>query len=543
MHTSIEPLKVKDNISIQCRTNDNSKEINPDENSLAYLKNSRQQAIKTLGFHFDDNFLANKQIADSTLNQIIGFSWVCLKSGGYDIACQLLEQVKNHVSVNVVMQEKLFMHLLMIRFFSHQYTLITESDFPEDFAYLEQSEVQTIRYLKTYSATLSRNLNIARDFFKKCDITTQIPISDENSLYQLNLFALFQVLQGETDTAFELEFRIKAFIEEHKIDTVGLKYVNFINIARLYKKTKDYEQSLSYYNKAYNEISGGGYTTSDHIYYNMNLGSLYEAAGKNEQALLYWVKTALHWLACSNKYELSWRPRLILCQEKLSDISNPLPIDRAHQFLLEKIEGLVQLCGIEINCKFTEHYQFIDDNFDVKKNHCFIKNNILLYTGQSKSISLSKSSSAEYDLSTLVTQYIHMVMEIPADQNVFIIDTQLDARWVANAEEAVAFAGLANCSSCFFNGQWLEVNNLQSLKSVSASLSKIISSISQTEKGLLVHYKRSFLNKMILDQDEIALVTKLQQDNSLNLEDISSGARTIAQQLAKKRILNFSYST
>lgn len=536
-------LSNKKHISIHFKTDTHSSEMSANEKTVTHLQNKRRQAIKTLGFTFDDNFLNNDQIPEFILNQLIGFSWICLKSGGYDIACRLLEKIKNHAGINSSMQEQLFMHLLMIRFFSHQYALITESEFPEQFQFLGQSEVKTLQFLKAYSATLSRNLSVAHDFFKKCNITEQMPLTDEHSLYQLNLFALSKVLQGDTDTAFELEFRIKDFIKDHQIDTVGLKYVNFINIARLYKKIKDFDQSFAYYNKAYNEISGGGYTTSDHIYYNMNLGSLNEAAGNNKQALLYWVKTAMHWLACTNKYELSWRPRLILCQEKLSDVTKPLPIDNANTFLFNKIKELIQSCEVDITDKSPQQFQFTDDSLSFKKEHCFIKKNLLLFTRKQNTIlSIQKPSPAEQKLSTLVAQYIQTVMAIPEHQNVFIIDTQLDTEFLRTAEEAMAFANLANCDSCYFNGQWLQLKNSVSIKPVNASLSKVIQALTQTDKGLLVQYKRSFLNKTLLDQSEIDVVNQLKETESLSLENIPDSSLNVISQLAKKRILNFSYA-
>ena len=542
LESSTASLKSYDNSSIYFQTEPNQSELCSKENTLTLLKNSRNQTIKNLGFDFSDDFLNKEQIPEFVLKQLIGFAWICLKSGGYAIACQLLEKATTNANISNTMQEQLFMHLLMIRFFSHQYKLITESAFPKQFLSLEQSEVQTLQFLKAYSATLSRNLNVAQEFFNRCNINEQMPLNDENSLYQLNLFALSKVLQGETDTAFKLEFRIESFIKEHQIDTVGLKYVNFINIARLYKKIKQYDLSLEYYNKAYNEISGGGYTTSDHIYYNMNLGSLYEAAGNNEQALLHWINTALHWLACKNKFELSWRPRLILCQETLSDVSKPLPVDNANAFLLNKIKELIELCGIKLTGKALQNHQFTNDLSSITKELCFINKNILFYTGQVELNSCSqKISAAEQNLSSLVSEFLHTLIDIPEHQNVFIVDTQLDIVPLASKEEAMAFANLSNCSSCYFNGQWLKLDGFELIKPMSFSLSKVIQSITEKEHGLSVQYKRSFLNKTLLNQGEIDLVQQLKLTDKLSLKDITDSDWEIVHQLAKKRILNFSY--
>lgn len=536
LKSKIDSLNAEKNVTVHYQA-----DTNPAD-SLTLLTQARQKTISTLGFALHDNILHSPEFSEALSNQLIGFSWLCLKAGGYDIACKLLEKATKHPAAQEKTQEQLFMHLLMMRFFSHQYALIAESAFPEHFNYLEATEIKTLQFLKAYSATLSRNLNIANEFFNKCSIYAEMTLSDETSLYQLNIFALSRVLQGETDTAFKLEFRIQDFIEAQKIDVVGLKYVNFINIARLYKKTKEFTQSLAYYNKAYAQISGGGYTTSDHIYYNMNLGSLYEAAEDHQQALQYWIKAALHWLACDNKYGLSWRPRLILCSEKISDISKPLPIAKANAFLFDKINELLQACDIDVSHKTGHTCHFIEDKLHTNKELCFIHGNIVLYTStKSTTKQLHHHWASEEKLAQLMSQYLQTSMDTPAAQDTFIIDTHLDSTPLRQAEEAIAYANLAHCTSCYFNGQWLKSDAIDSLNPMKASLSTTIHSMKLTDKGLAVQYKRSFLNKTLVDQAEIDLVKQLEQTQTINLANTPPAMKAMVHQLAQKRVVHFSY--
>lgn len=524
------------NCTLHFKTNTSS---DTDEERLALLANKRLQSIKTFGFTLNDSALDSDIITENTVNQLIGFAWMSLKCGGYDIACQLLETAKLRTTSNPIMQEQLFMHLLMIRFFSHQYALVAEMQFPQKCQQITDAELKKLLFLKAYSATLSRNLPVAKACFIECGIDENLPLTDENSLYQFNLYALSKVLEGNTDTAFTIEFRIKDFIEAQQIKTAALKYVNYINIARLYKKTKQYDASFDYYKKAYQEINGGGYSTSDNIYYNMNLGSLSEAAGHNENALTYWIKAAMHWLACTNKYELSWRPRLILCSETLKDIANPLPIDKANRFLFDKVNSLIQLCGITLNDK-SPTYQFSEDCLNTKKEQCFIAKNIVLFTGQLESSALPKSHDAtEQQLTILVSQYIQRVMDIPKDANALIIDMQLEMSLLQTKDAAISFAKASDCSACYFNGDWLA---LEHSKPMQVSLSKLIKALNQTDKGLAVHYKRSFLNKILSDKHEIDFVNKLKQDNVLYTDQLTDSSEAILKQLAKKRMLHFDYT-
>ena len=511
--------------------------------NLSNLKDKRNQLINSLGFTFNETILQNNLSNPGILNQLIGYCWMNLKAGAYDISCTLLEQAQKDTSLNLADQEQIFMHLLMMRFFSHQYGLVTESDFPDSFSTLEESDIKTLVFFKAYAATLSRNLSTAQAFFKRFGIDEHMPLSDENSLYRLNLFALFQVLQDRIDVAFDLEFRIKQHIEEHHIETVGLKYVNFINIARLYKKNKQFEQSLDYYHYAYSEISEGGYSTSDHIYYNMNLGSLYEAAGNPSQALHYWVKAALHWLACSNKYELSWRPRILLCQEQITDITKPLPTDKANKFLFNKLNDLSKKCQLDLAEYSSFSYQFAEAALSMEKDCCFIKDNIVVYTAKKQPASHTKMRSlSEEQLAQKLSQYLNTLFGTGTEPKLVLVDIHLDTMRITTPKEAMTFALLANCSSCSYNGEWLHQEMPYSLKSVRASLSRSISSITELERGLSINYKRSFLNKTLNNQSEIDLVNQIKQHHTLDVEQLSQSEQEILPILAQKRILHLFYS-
>ncbi len=536
-------FKCNDNVAF--KINDSSDDAEQASSAvLRALNEKRSQLISSLGFTLEDTAgLQYNKSQPGMLNQLIGYCWMCLKAGAYDISCALLEQAQKDNSFSLAEQEQIFMHLLMMRFFSHQYALVTESDFPDSFSSLEEADIKTLEFLKAYSATLSRNLETAQAFFKRFGIDEHMPLSDENSLYRLNLFALSQVLQGKMDVAFDLEFRIKKHIETHHIETVGLKYVNFINIARLYKKSKEFKQSLDYYQRAYNEISEGGYSTSDHIYYNMNLGSLFEAAGDFPQAMQYWIKAALHWLACSNKYELSWRPRILLCQEQVTEITKSLPIEKANVFLLNKLNELFKKCGHEMMEHSSFSYQFAEASLSVEKERCLILDNIVIYTAKSQPVvSRRISSQSEEELAQHISQYLNFLFNIGTESELVLIDVQLDVNRIATVEEAMAFSTLANCSSCYYNGKWLEQEIPHSLKSVRAALSRSISSIAETERGLSISYKRSFLNKTLNNQNEIDLVNQMKQHRFLDVEQLSQSEQKILPVLAQKRILHLIYS-
>lgn len=364
-------------------------------------------------------------------------------------------------------------------------------------------------------------------------------LENENSLYRLNLYALFLALQNKDETAMTLEFRIKDHIQHHDINVVGLKYVNFINIARLYKKSKQFDNALKYYTWAYQEISGGGYAPSDHIYCNMNLGSLHEAAGNVETALFFWIKAAIHWLSFKNKYALSWRPRLILCQEKLTDVLKPLSIEKANQFLYEKINGLIALCSIQLTASKDNNIQFRTETRDF--DTCYVANNMVIY-GASES-SLFVRQEASVNLNHLVTQFLKQTMNIQNAHDILAIDI-LNEHFPHSAEQSWIYAILAGCKKCYYNGHAIDYDQIQTqqlLNQTTISLAKSIHSITTTPTGLRLIYNRSFLNKTITDPNEVKFIHLLQHEKQVNVKSLDANMRVFLAALVEKRVAMIHY--
>jgi tetratricopeptide (TPR) repeat protein len=391
---------------------------------------NRNALWKEIGFQFDNL---------NNINILIPYAWMCLKSGADELGCLLIERVLSVIKPTEKDFEQLFMQLQLIRFLAHRYLQVTNTNFPEQFIHLDKEEINHLYFIKAYSATLCRNTSIADIFFKKCEINSKSSMTDEKSLYRLNIYALFLVLQGKLEEALELEVKIQNYIKENQIDVVGLKYVNFINIARLYKKLKNFDHSLLYYEKAYEEIRDA-YTVSDYIYYHINLGGLHEAAGDFEKAINHWIRALIFWQSAKNPLSLSWRPRLILCQEKITDILSPLSVEKVNQFFYQKI------------------------------NYLFSKSNI------------NNFSNNTFDLSAIIN------------------------------------------------------NNIKENK---ISLSNNIISIDTVHDGLVLKYKRSFLNKKLSDPAEINLVKKLNIEKILQLDKLLDFNNEIFSTLIEKKVISY----
>lgn len=512
---------------LQNKTNTTINYTDPTQPANPLIEQHRQQLLQKLGFVFGN------QVTAALIPALIGYAWICLKAGAHHCGTIALAKALAQADLPPALRETVFMHLQLTRFLSHQYAAVAATDFPEQFHFLDPKDAVSLHFIKAYSATLTRNLPVAAQHFEQCQVNEHLVLSDENSLYRLNLFALFLALQGQADLAMSLEMRIKDYIAAHDINIVGLKYVNFINIARLYKKSQLFDQALAYYSLAYQEISGG-FTASDRIYYNMNRGSVYEATGDFHTALNFWLQAVIHWLCFNNQYALSWRPRLILCQEKITDILAPLPLDKANLFLYEKIHSLIEHCNIQLAQTEIKLQFSVDNPHTSNLDCCYIADGLTVYASSSAHV-LKPRCIQESQLIELISPLIKYKMAIQNGDYLLMVDPQQEF-YPSSAQQAAALAYLSNCPTCYYHGEKLSEPPKLGDK-CSFSLSAAIRSINSTEQGLTISYGRSFLNQTITEAKEVDLINRLRSEEQITLNQVDGQAHKALMQLINKQVV------
>lgn len=528
--------------SLQAKATINYLENEPFTQEVTQLEKKRYALLQTRGFPFHPTWLATMDVTQPEAGILIGYAWTCLKLGAYELGCRVLEKILDQSSSVAPQRELFFLHLQLIRFLSHQYAKVTQQVFPEQFQFLAEADITHLYFIKAYSATLSRQLDIAETYFAKCHVHADLPMTDETSLYRLNLYALFLVLKQDIATAYALEMKIQNFIEKNAIDIVGLKYVNFINIARLHKKLQQFDTALAYYEKAYNEINEGGYTPSDYIYYNLNLGSLYEAAQQPKKAISFWMKAALYWLTSKNPYALAWRPRLILCREKMLDILAPLSRDKVHQFFYEKLSELVIQTEMDLTDAVPEMFHFVLEEGEVcQKESCYVTDSIILYGSQNRILSAKQSfTDSELKLRQLLSTLLKKVLNITDNQRTLIIDVKHENNYPQSSGACAALAMLLDCKECYYKGErvFYDMHHFdQTLTVIQVALSKVISAISSTAEGLQLTYKRSFLNKKLCAAEEINVVNELLDTKVMMLNHLTDYPKKTLLELIDKKVL------
>ncbi|WP_412754020.1 hypothetical protein [Legionella londiniensis] len=531
-------LRQKANVTLQYQSCESFFQETSHRSIANHLENERYAVFARMGFHFHRAWM-EQEITVQNMQLMIGYAWTCLKAGASAPGCEMLLKGLKIPNLNQEIAEYWFMHLQLIRFLSHQYETVAALPFPERYQYLNDEDIFNLNFVKAYCATISRQMSTAREYFRKAGIHEAMALNTEASLYHLNLYALLQVLEGNIDLAFTLEMRIKEFIENHQIDVAGLKYVNFINIARLYKKTKQYEQSFLYYEKAYSEISGG-YTASDNIYYHLNLASLYEAAGEAQGALTHWINAGLHWITMPNQYALAWRPRLILCQETIGDILQPLSPDAVSDYLYQKIKSA--LCKINANPESlpeVEYHFIADEKGSIKKNVCYGIENMIFYSTDN-SLPSHAETKAQLKLRRLISGFLHRFLPDICSFDILVFDTQCENKLLQTDELFWLHAYLADANKCYHNGQELRYTPRHAeylLEKAQISLVKSICAIKKNEEGLALTGKRSFLNQTIQSADEIEWIMRLAKHKTLSGKQISAAKPVLARLLQKKLIL------
>lgn len=135
-----------------------------------------------------------------------------------------------------------------------------------------------------------------RYFSQACAALDQQDRRSLDGLYLLNISALARLRMGDVDGAISLEHEIEASHGALPTPDWSLKYVNAINLARLYRTRTDWETSRRYYERAF-ATHAGARSSSDLVYMNVCFARLAKERGRFAEALGAWVRAALHWVS------------------------------------------------------------------------------------------------------------------------------------------------------------------------------------------------------------------------------------------------------
>lgn len=167
-------------------------------------------------------------------------------------------------------------------------------------------------------------------------------------LYLLNISALNRLNLGDYENALRIEKEIEAAAAPPSSGACDyrLRYVNSINIARLYRRANRFDLAEFYYHQAF-DTTAGARTQSDLIYTNVCQARLYAAQGQSIAAMRAWIRAALHWLSADAPESLGWRVLSAIAGRKAT-AADTSPEEVA-QALFANLCKSAELCGVNLS--------------------------------------------------------------------------------------------------------------------------------------------------------------------------------------------------
>jgi tetratricopeptide (TPR) repeat protein len=174
---------------------------------------------------------------------------------------------------------------------------------------------------------------------------------DKAYLFLKNIHALALLRSGHPDEALSEELCIEAAISTLPTHAAALNFVNALNLARLYRYSRDFKRARAYYTKAFDTCDGSR-TETDAVNQNLCFARLAEDEAHHREALLCWLRAALQWCANDCPEALNWRSQALVTgsrhQTPIRGLSDARRIVEAlAEAFVESLDRVATLCGMD----------------------------------------------------------------------------------------------------------------------------------------------------------------------------------------------------
>ncbi len=479
------------------------------------------------------------------------YAWKQFGSGAKELAFKLLTKVFNSAG-NATEKASILCQLQGLRIALWKFNEVAKAPMP-----VGNKIVSVQRFLfiaKGWGGVMTGDLDTATICLNEA---TKLFSSEEHAskefMYLLNINALLLLKKGEANNAMQLEKQIENTVQVNKIKDYRLQFVNAINLARLYKKNKEFSQALHYYLKAFKTITGLK-QESDFVYYNLILSHAYNDDGNICKSFFCLLRSALNLL--STVFPKSVSKRLYVA------LGLPAIAQDEHRDTTEDIYNyfIKQIC----------HHQYVIENFgqavfneifDVSDTPLFLSsplfakkiNAALGVNGVSILVSDDTEESIHYKpkskLGTIVFKILCIVFEdmykLKQSKSI-IIDTNYGFDIPQTIDEVVQVSIKLNVDKIIWEKNEFDlttIKNCSLLLPTNISLHPGISHIEERGNDIAVSFKRYYPTLTINNSYTASLKKLLLGDLSLTTHEIEEISPDKLKWMQEKRIITLTYNT
>jgi hypothetical protein len=170
---------------------------------------------------------------------------------------------------------------------------------------------------KAWGLTMLNEAERARAYFLEARRLLEANRYNREYLYLLNISALNELKLGDAAGALALEQEIEATLAQQGRHDWHLEFINSVNLARLYRRSRHFDEAEVYYRRAF-ATTLGIRTENDTLYLNVYLARLHMERGWAAEAFIDWLRTALHWVSNSVPEALGGRLAGAILNRKLA---------------------------------------------------------------------------------------------------------------------------------------------------------------------------------------------------------------------------------
>lgn len=222
-------------------------------------------------------------------------AWACFGDGGGEIALRLLDRAVSCARAPLL--KGLYQAQAQgMRIALHRFAEV--GDLPDPSPALPSMLRGFLLQTKGWGLAMSGRPDAADEYLQTANGLLGESVEGRERCYLLNITALNRLRLGDMEGALRIEKEIEGTVSAEEIADWRLRYVNAINIARLYRRRKEFDSAERYYRQAF-ATTLGVRSESDLIYTNICLAQLNHERGREELALVHWIRAALHWVSAT----------------------------------------------------------------------------------------------------------------------------------------------------------------------------------------------------------------------------------------------------